>query len=64
MRHAVHACGLKVSYSIYHMIESKSYGKRTTHRLFSQGQEYEATVGGTTILAEATELISLASAGI
>lgn len=46
------------------MIKSKPYGKRTTLRLFSQGQEYEAAAGGTTILAQATELIRLASAGI
>lgn len=64
MRHAVRVCGLKVSYSIYQMIESKSYGKRTPLRLFSQGQEHEATAGGTTVLAQATELIRLASAGI
>jgi len=62
-RHAVRVCGLKVSYSIYQMIKGKSYGKRTL-RLFSWGQEHEATAGGTTTLAQATELIRLASAGI
>lgn len=36
VRHAVRVCGLKVTYSIYQMIESKSYRKRTTQIIFSR----------------------------
>lgn len=39
-RHAVRVCGLKVSYSIYQMIESKSYGKRATQITFSRPEAW------------------------